>query len=285
MSSLPYYAQRQPPIPPNPILSNVRINKQIDMDHESQLKSLRSFVDLFSDTQPFWVEVAVLDRIHYKNMNQQRQFHRFKRGMELRRLIKRLKSLHLPKEMERLYLSFWNGASSDTSRPNYIPSKESVYYTLHRLISAALLLDKIKVVTLETFRANATLLKLEHFVSLAMVVMGICSRLYKLAHVWINQLEECYHLLYRWSACFPSGLKQKDQAAYDSQHKIACTADTFSIVRSQYTKTTQSQKASLQFPVHLESLIASQAVKEKLIETEPNDAYDEDEDLGEVIQR
>ncbi|KAI8371989.1 hypothetical protein EDC96DRAFT_75761 [Choanephora cucurbitarum] len=162
---------------------------------------------------------------------------------------------------------------------------------MHRLISAALLLDKIKVVTLETFRANSTLLKLEHFVSLAIVVMGLCSRLYKLAHVWVNQIEECYHLLFRWSVCFPSGLKQKEQAAFESQHNLVCHADTFQSIRTQYAETTQRHKASQQFPVHLETWIANQTVVDKSrdIPLDPSsdkeDDMIDDEDLGEVIQR
>lgn len=104
----PYYTQLDPPLPPNPTLSEVRINKSIKIDHQAQLNTLKSAVDSFRQQKPFWIEVAVLDRLHYKNLNQQKPFHRFKRSMELRTLIKRLKSLALDKELERLYTSFWN---------------------------------------------------------------------------------------------------------------------------------------------------------------------------------
>lgn len=108
MSTTPYYAILSPPLPINLILSDVRINKKIDINHDKQLKSLKTYVELFQDRKSFWIEVAVLDRLHYKNMNQQRPFHRFKRSMELRRLLKRLKSLQIDKELERLYISFWD---------------------------------------------------------------------------------------------------------------------------------------------------------------------------------
>ncbi|KAI8636037.1 hypothetical protein BD408DRAFT_113090 [Parasitella parasitica] len=108
MSTAPYYTILKPPLPPNAVLSNVRINKKIDINHDSQLKTLKSFVELFQDRKTFWIEVAVLDRLHYKNMNQQRPFHRFKRSMELRRLLKRLKALQIDKELQRLYISFWD---------------------------------------------------------------------------------------------------------------------------------------------------------------------------------
>jgi hypothetical protein len=108
MSTAPYYTILNPPIPPVPVLSDVRINKKIDINHDEQLKSLRSFMDLFGDRESCWIDVAVLDRLHYKNMNQQRPFHRFKRSMELRRLLKRLKLVRIDKEIERLYLCFWD---------------------------------------------------------------------------------------------------------------------------------------------------------------------------------
>ncbi|KAI8092422.1 uncharacterized protein B0P05DRAFT_577270 [Gilbertella persicaria] len=158
---------------------------------------------------------------------------------------------------------------------------------MHRLISAALLLDKIKIVALETFRANSTLLKLEHFVSLALVVMGICSRLYKLCHIWVNQIEECYHFLYQWSACFPSGLKNKEQVVFESQHNLHCEADTLKAIRAKYAEETMKYKSSIRHKVHLETFIANQAVVDKVKEViQLNDDDELDfEDLGEVIQR
>lgn len=107
----PYYTQLQPSLPEVLSLSNVRIDKKIDMDHNAQLQSLKSKVDLFNDRTNFWIEASTLDRLHYKNMNQQRPFKRFQRGMEVRRLVKRIKSLAIDKELERLYLSFYNAKS------------------------------------------------------------------------------------------------------------------------------------------------------------------------------
>lgn len=107
-SPAPYYTILSPPIPPNAVLSDVRLNKKIDMNHKEKLESLRSYMTLFSNQESFWIEVAIIDRLHYKNMNQQRPFHRFKRSMELRRLLKRLKAVKIDKELERLYLCFWD---------------------------------------------------------------------------------------------------------------------------------------------------------------------------------
>jgi hypothetical protein len=111
MTTPPYYTILDPPLPSSLVLSNVRINKKVDINHKAQLESLKSYLDSFRDRQSFWIEVAVLDRLHYKNLNQQRPFHRFKRSMELRKLLKRVKVLSIDKELERLYVSFWDAKS------------------------------------------------------------------------------------------------------------------------------------------------------------------------------
>ncbi|GAA5797894.1 hypothetical protein HPULCUR_003290 [Helicostylum pulchrum] len=297
LANTPYYTQLNPPLPTNLVLSNVRINKKIDIDHKEQLERLRSYLTMFRERQPFWIEVAVLDRLHYKNLNQQRPFHRFKRGMEVRRLVKRLKVLAMDKEMERLYLTFWNAKTLEkcTGNSNYIPSKECIQYTMHRLIGAALILDKLKVALIETYRANSTLLRLEHFVSMAIVYMGICSRLYHLSHIWVNQIEECYHMLFKWSQCFPSGFKQKDEKAFAASNNLVCEADTLKLARIQFAQNTIRSKSSYQHKIHLESYMANPAVIAKVQEIKDefniksNDDNDDDmmdfEDLGEVIQR
>ncbi|KAI8636036.1 hypothetical protein BD408DRAFT_356420 [Parasitella parasitica] len=135
---------------------------------------------------------------------------------------------------------------------------------MHRLIGAALLLDKIKIALIETYRANSTLLKLEHFVSLAIVYMGICSRLYKLCHIWVNQIEECYHMLYIWSTCFPSGLKNKEQKTFNDQHNLQCSSDTLKSARIEFAQNTLKLKSSVQHKVHLETYLANQSVVDKI---------------------
>lgn len=94
--------------------------------------------------------------------------------------------------------------------------------------------------------------------------MGICSRLYKLCHIWVNQIEECYHMLYTWSTCFPSGLKNKEQKAFNAQHNLQCDADTLKTVRTQYAQNALKSKSSIQHKVHLETYLANQSVVDKV---------------------
>ncbi|CAO3700136.1 unnamed protein product [Rhizopus stolonifer] len=277
----PYYTQLDPPLPPNPILSDVRINKSIKIDHQAQLNTLKSAVDSFRQQKPFWIEVAVLDRLHYKNLNQQKPFHQFKRSMELRTLIKRLKGLALDKELERLYTSFWNVKTLDNVQGNGL------------LYQAK---NKLKIALIETYRANSTLLKLEHFVSLALVYMGLCSRLYRLCHIWANEIEDCYNQLYQWSAAFPTGFKQKHLDAFTSSNNLVCTETTMKEARSIFAKKWTSSKSSVHHKVHLETYMANQDILDKVKEIEKEMGIKADpilginqdldfEDLGEIIER
>ncbi|KAI8997854.1 hypothetical protein BDB01DRAFT_772670 [Pilobolus umbonatus] len=282
----PHYSQLHPRLPSQLILSDVRLSKKGDVDHQHNLEQLKSFYDLFSNKKLFWIEVAMMEKMNYKYVNQQRHFLRYRRTQELRRLLKRVKSIAVDKELERLYCSFWNTKTITkcTGRWNYIPTKESIQYSMHRLISMALVLDKIKVVAVEVYRAQSSLFKLEHFVSFAMANISICSRLYTLSNGWIHQLEQCYNMLYEWSESFPSGLKQKDQVKFRELNGLDCNRDTFKMACAHLEEDIMKSRASITHKVHMEAFIANKPVeKVKEIETNEMDDMDDDEDLGEPI--
>lgn len=149
---------------------------------------------------------------------------------------------------------------------------------------------QLKVALIETYRANSTLLKLEHFVSMAIVYMGICSRLYNLCHAWVNQIEECYHLLYNWSQCFPSGFKQKDEKVFLLSNNLDCQANTVRLARVKYAQDTMKSKYSNQHKIHLETSMANPVVVDKIQEIKKECGIDDDdlmdfEDLGGNINK
>lgn len=137
---------------------------------------------------------------------------------------------------------------------------------MHRIIGASLILDKLKVVLVETYRANSTLLKLEHFVSLALVYMGLCSRLYSLCQVWLNELEDCYYQLHQWSAAFPTGLKQKHVESFMNSNNLTCKEDTMKKARHTFAEQWMVSKSSIHHKVHLETYLANQAIMDKVKE-------------------
>lgn len=87
--------------------------------------------------------------------------------------------------------------------------------------------------------------------------MGSCSRLYKLSHIWSSQIEECYHFLYNWSLCFPSGYKQKEGDQFRLANNLHCEADTLKIARSKFAQQMKKLKRSSQHKTHLETYIAN----------------------------
>lgn len=94
--------------------------------------------------------------------------------------------------------------------------------------------------------------------------MGICSRLYKLCHIWVNQIEDCYHMLYTWSNCFPSGLKLKEQQSFEKDNNLQCDQHTMKHARTKYSNDILSQKSSIQHKVHLESYLVNQTIIDKV---------------------
>ncbi|KAI9283298.1 hypothetical protein BY458DRAFT_530919 [Sporodiniella umbellata] len=167
---------------------------------------------------------------------------------------------------------------------------------MHRLIGASLILDKLKIALIETYRANSTLLKLEHFVSLALVCMGLCSRLYRLANIWANEIEDCYYQLYQWSRSFPSGLKQRHLDEFTALNNLVCTENTMKEARRDFAELWRLSKSSIHHKVHLETYMANQDILEKVkkiseevgIKVDSFVGLNQDldfEDLGEIIER
>lgn len=112
--------------------------------------------------------------------------------------------------------------------------------------------------------------------------MGICSRLYKLSHVWLSQIDECYHLLYQWSLCFPSGMKTKDEKKFLLSNNLHCEADTLKAARSKYAQDLKKQKSSNRRKVHLETYVANPANIE-IVQEASNDVNDSNAESGDDL--
>jgi hypothetical protein len=115
--------------------------------------------------------------------------------------------------------------------------------------------------------------------------MGTCSRLYKLSHIWLNQIEECYHFLYNWSLCFPSGFKQKEENKFLLSNNLHCEQDTLKAARSTFAQQMKNLKRSNQHKIHLETYIANPITIDKVQELKtddipsPNDLIEENNDI------
>ncbi|KAI9309040.1 hypothetical protein BJ944DRAFT_246045 [Cunninghamella echinulata] len=296
--------------PDQRILNKEHLDKA---DHKECLNNLEQLNKLqlsFSQQKKFWIEVSILDRLNYKNRNQHRHFHRFKRTSEVRRLLQRFKRADISKHLTEFYRLFWHNNEIKKCKGDFatIPTKEYCEYILERLIITSIIMDKLLVVLVEAYREYMTFLQLEHFVSMVIVHMGIFARLYSITHKWINELKECYHLVYLWYQITPNGTKSIESTkpytltTFDNEREIA----------NQWNE----NRISYKNPIHFESYLVNsstitnlnESFKSTPNENTPNDnksknsnntylfdinmddsndysCGDDDVDLGEIISR
>ncbi|CDH55819.1 predicted protein [Lichtheimia corymbifera JMRC:FSU:9682] len=292
MTSTPAYTflELSPPTTPN-ALPKEQLNKKIKADHEQNIKQLKRSTKEMKKQQ-FWVEVAVIDRTFYKLSNSQRLFPRFRIIAQVRQLCKRLKGLAIDQVVARFLRVFWNVASIDNCKGpwNFIPTKELAEYTMHRIIAAALLLDRLQALLMKAYVEQTKTLRLRHFTSLMFVYMGACSRLYCMAHRWSIELQQCYEMIQGWYAAFPSGIKPKDKAKETATNAIdyTCLPDTCAQARRDAIQEWSGQS-------EIPGILTSTPVKKlknknPAVPTTTESTMDttplmEGDDLGEVIER
>ncbi|KAI8059581.1 hypothetical protein BC940DRAFT_313457 [Gongronella butleri] len=225
-------------------LPKERVNKHVKVDHEYNLKQLAIYKNSFAAQSKFWIDVAVLDRLYYKNYNQHRHFHRFRRTAEARRLLKRFKHLAVDLVIRDFYTMFWNNNVTDSKKPwTSVPTREFCEYTMRKLIAASVVLDKLQVVLVEIYREYTTLLHLQHFVSMAFVHIGVCARLYTLARKWNSDFKDCYTMIHDWLDSFPLGSNKASGNV--------CTENTMTQERQNALQWTEN-RISFAKPAHFE---------------------------------
>lgn len=239
--------------------------------------------------QQFWVEVAVIDRTFYKLSNSQRLFPRFRIMAQVRQLCKRLKRLGIDHVVARFLYVFWNVKSADNCKGpwNFTPTKEFAEYTMHRIIAAALLLDRLQALLMKAYVEQTKTLRLRHFTNLMFVYMGACSRLYCMAHRWSIELQQCYDLIQGWYAAFPSGIKPKNKTKETiSNIDYTCLPDTCIQARRNAIQewSGQAEIPGILTFTPMKTLQSNTPVPktESTMNTTP---LIENDDLGEVIER
>ncbi|CAO3636673.1 unnamed protein product [Cunninghamella blakesleeana] len=237
----------QPPI--QRVLNKDILDKNNDTEYLTKLCQLNKLQLSFSQQKKFWVEVSILDRLNYKNRNQHRHFHRFKRTSEVRRLLHRFKRVNISKHLTDFYRLFWGGGDIQKCKGNFttVPTKEYCEYMLEKLIITSIIVDKLLVVLVEAYREYMTFLQLEHFVSMVIVHMGIFARLYSIMHKWINELKECYQLVYSWYQVTNYGVKK-------TEFTKTYTLTTFDNEREKANEWNES-RISYKNPTHFESYL------------------------------
>ncbi|KAI7859387.1 hypothetical protein BDC45DRAFT_214163 [Circinella umbellata] len=131
-------------------------------------------------------------------------------------------------------MSFWNVKSLEKCQGpwNFIPTKEFAEYTMHRIIAATLVLDKLQAMLMKAFNEQTKTLKVGHWGSLMLVYMGTLSRLYRLSHTWVNELKQCYDLIQPWHLAFASGYKAKQPNPHQHIDQV-CLSSTMTDARQE----------------------------------------------------
>ena len=71
-----------------------------------------------------------------------------------------------------------------------------------------------------------------HWGALMLVYMGTLSRLYRLSHTWVNQLQQCYDLIQPWHLAFASGYKAKQPNPHQHIDQV-CLPSTMTHARQE----------------------------------------------------
>ncbi|KAF9582420.1 hypothetical protein BGW38_000230, partial [Lunasporangiospora selenospora] len=257
-----------------PILEGVKswaAKKQLESgkNHDKNFQDLLFFRECLHKPD-FWFERALVERLYYKNKNQHRQARYFKRLGECRRIMARIMEVDINSLMDGLVQRFYGGVRLKSlgkdSQWSTIPYRSGVAFLMNRIVSTIQLLRKLQWALQETYRSFYHLLSMEFFMSLALVSIGICSRLSVISRAWIHELSECYTLLATWIPSFPAiAPPTPDETDYEKDLPKAIE----DLVKDELPALPNVLEAGKTLPSSIRDLISNEV----------------DMDLGEVIER
>ncbi|KAG0288131.1 hypothetical protein BGZ96_008055 [Linnemannia gamsii] len=244
-------------------------------DHTTNFQQLLFLRDCFHKSE-FWDEVAILDRMHYKNKNQHRQAGYFQRLNECRRIVARIKELNVAGLIDEFVQKFYSGRSlkSLTSKSQWdsIPYRSTVAFMMTRITGGVLLLRKLQSALYETYGAFYQLMSKTQFMAFALIAIGLCSRLSLVSKAWAKEYVDCYRLLETWIKTFPKEEARIEEVNYEAQLPDSIdsvlTASSPDIPETQLLSTPLYQSADQTAPTPAAATTSTLA-----------------SDLGEVIQR
>ncbi|ORX88135.1 hypothetical protein BCR32DRAFT_288882 [Anaeromyces robustus] len=160
--------------------------------NEGWIPKLYYFQRLFSKKQ-LWEEIAIIQRILYKNTLQHRKSSHLRKLIELSRCLKRFKELNLAEIFNHII-------PTKTEEKNIynLPSREMVSYFLTRLVGGYKLLSKTVDVLEETYISFHAILRQALFMPFALIVMSSTSRLHIYFQYLLKEMNLCYKMTYHW---------------------------------------------------------------------------------------
>ncbi|ORX50078.1 hypothetical protein BCR36DRAFT_63761 [Piromyces finnis] len=163
------------------------------------------FQRLFTKKQ-LYEEIAIIQRILYKNTLQHRKSAHLRKLVELSRCLKRFQELNLSDIMDKIIPT--KTGDKDIYK---LPSREMVSFFLTRLVGGYKLLSKTINVLEDTYVAFHAILRQGLFMPFALIVMSSTSRLHIYFQFVLKEMNLCYKMSYHWM----STLKQVKNKEYE----------------------------------------------------------------------
>ncbi|CAG8464002.1 2900_t:CDS:2 [Paraglomus brasilianum] len=112
---------------------------------------------------------------------------------------------------------FYSKSNSSKSEKTWdqIPSRDSVYYVLNRLVGCDMLLKKALSVYSIAYRDFCVVINRAEFMAFALAILAVLARLYILTQGWLKEVQACYALLRSWAHCFPAAVHQDEYLLYE----------------------------------------------------------------------
>ncbi|CAI2167835.1 9477_t:CDS:2 [Funneliformis geosporum] len=193
---------------PREALCSSSLSNQIHLNNFNQLTSQ---VIIFQKNE-IWDESNILERLYYKNKNQHQRSIYFRKIVEIRRILKRIKEMEINELMSGFIGNFYSTKIGKTQNTwDQVPSQEMVVFVMNRLICVALLMNKALDTFIDAFDTFNALLRQTEFMSFALTCLAILARLNILTRVLLEEIKKCYGLLRNWFESFPrSSTSQTD---------------------------------------------------------------------------
>ncbi|RIA90700.1 hypothetical protein C1645_822997 [Glomus cerebriforme] len=177
--------------------------------YSNEPKQLNNYYQLSAQVFTFhknelWDEANILERLYYKNKNQHQRAGYFRKIIEVRKVLKRIKEMEINELMSEFMGTFYSTKIGKIrSTWDQVPSQEMVIFIMNRLIGIVLLMNKALNIYSDAFNTFNILLRQTEFMSFALACLAILARLNILTRVILEEIKRCYGLLRNWVECFP----------------------------------------------------------------------------------
>ncbi|PKC13479.1 hypothetical protein RhiirA5_396227 [Rhizophagus irregularis] len=185
--------------------------------HLNNFNQLTAQVIIFHKNE-LWDEANILERLYYKNKNQHQRAGYFRKIIEVRKFLKRIKEMGINELMSGFIEAFYSKKIGKIrSTWDQVPSQEMVIFVMNRLIGVVLLMNKALQIFNDAFNTFSALLRQTEFMSFALACLAILARFNILTRVMLEEIKKCYGLLRNWVEYFPRSSQTIPETDLDNE--------------------------------------------------------------------